>query len=290
MKRECVSPRAPGSAGRAGNRAGHEGCGGPRGGPETARSARGLGVHGRPGGVRCGPAQVRSADPGEHRPEAEGPGAAPREPGRRRTQGPVSAGGTVVTHRSILCAGPRLSPRWLKSKPGGERPVRRQSGALTSFLSVRGVGRAQPGGCNLPHGHCGHGGREWTRTRCGFCKHPLLFSGAVGSPLGLRSCSSALDRLSVRRVVRPPRRGSVCSLLAGDWSSTGSAEEPGGPRETQLCPSGAPPPPHQHVVDPVSLQCGSSWKQEAKRMCLSGKVFVWRKLCLSPLGGRKIHG
>lgn len=50
VKRECVFLRALGSAGRAGNRAVHEGCGGPRGGPETARSARGLGVHGRPGG------------------------------------------------------------------------------------------------------------------------------------------------------------------------------------------------------------------------------------------------
>lgn len=25
-------------------------------------------------------------------------------------------------------------------------------------------------------------------------------------------------------------------------------------------------------------------------MCLNGKVCVWRKLCLSTLGGRKIHG
>lgn len=123
-KRECVSLRVPGSAGRAGSRAVHEGCGGPRGESEAARSARGLGVHGeklcgprvawgsagRPGGralrTALGPLYCT---PPPHPPLPRSrpvntdrrwrlQRAAPQEPGRGRRQCPVSVLGTSVTY------------------------------------------------------------------------------------------------------------------------------------------------------------------------------------------------
>jgi len=65
--------------------------------------------------------------------------------------------------------------------------------------------------------------------------------------------------------IRPPRRGRLCLLFSG-WSLVfcslcGRAWRPpvkvpqGGPGSVHLGLL-----PHQHVVDPVSLECISSWK------------------------------